>query len=443
MTFSTPSILALAPILDAPVDGGTKGLPPGLRPIPFRTVGEQGWNALAGDLPFPQAVLKRSVMERNARWMRDILAETGVALAPHGKTTMSPQLFDLQLANGSWGITVATAQQFEICRRFGVKRILVANQLVDAAAMRSVFAALAADPVLEAFCLVDSAAGVRRLADAARATPPGRPLGLLVELGMAGRRTGCRTDAEAMAVARAVAEAAAGGAGVALRGVEGYEGLVVTNDAAADEIAVSAFLDRLGTVAREIDQAGLFSDGPVLLSAGGSAYYDIVARTLSAVALSRPTQVVVRSGCYLTHDSGQYTRLFQHVIRRIPADWRRHGDLTPALEVWSMVQSRPEPGLAILTMGKRDVSYDIELPIPTHWRPAGATDAPRPVPAGATITAMNDQHAYLKLPEGFDPQVGDLVCCGISHPCTTFDKWQVMMVVEDDYRVSGAIRTFF
>ncbi|KGM32032.1 type III PLP-dependent enzyme domain-containing protein, partial [Inquilinus limosus] len=209
-----------------------------------------------------------------------------------------------------------------------------------------------------------------------------------------------------------------------------------------DEIAVTGFLDRLAAVAAEIDGAGLFTAEPVLLSAGGSAYYDIVARKLAEVRLSRPVQVVVRSGCYLTHDSGQYTRLFEHIVRRIPADWRRHGDLVPALEVWSMVQSRPEPGLALLTMGKRDVSYDIELPIPTLWRPVGAAAA-RPVPAGAVLTAMNDQHAYLKLAEGFDPQVGDLVCCGISHPCTTFDKWQVMMVVEDDYRVSGAIRTFF
>ncbi|MDR6291375.1 D-serine dehydratase [Inquilinus ginsengisoli] len=433
------SVLDLDPILDSAIDGATKGLPPGLQPIPFRAVGDQGWNALAGDLPFPQAVLKRSVIERNARWMRDILAETGVALAPHGKTTMSPQLFDLQLANGSWGITVATAQQFEVCRRFGVKRILVANQLVDAAAMRSVLAALAADPALEAFCLVDSVAGVERLAEAARVTPPGRKLGLLVELGMVGRRTGCRTAAEALEVARATA----GRPGLALRGVEGYEGLVVTQDAAADEIAVAAFLDDLAAVAAEVDRAGLFGDGTVLLSAGGSAYYDIVARKLSEVRLSRQVQVVIRSGCYLTHDSGQYTRLFEHVVRRIPADWRRHGDLEPALEVWSAVQSRPEPGLAILTMGKRDCSYDIDLPIPTLWRPAGSTAAPQRVPAGAVITGLNDQHAYLKLPEGFDPQVGDLIGCGISHPCTTFDKWQVMMVVEDDYRVSGAIRTFF
>src|SRR5262249_42920990 len=227
MALSTASILALDPIFDAPIDGAAKGLPPDLAPIPFRSIGDQGWNALAGDLPFPQALLKRSVLERNARWMRDILAETGVALAPHGKTTMSPQLFDLQLANGSWGITVATAQQFEVCRRFGAKRILVANQLVDAAAMRAVLAALAGDPALWASGWVDPVAGARRLPEAARATRPRRPLGLLVVLGMAGRRTGCRTAAEALAVARIAAEAP----GLALRGVEGYEGLVVTNDA--------------------------------------------------------------------------------------------------------------------------------------------------------------------------------------------------------------------
>jgi D-serine deaminase-like pyridoxal phosphate-dependent protein len=123
-----------------------------------------------------------------------------------------------------------------------------------------------------------------------------------------------------------------------------------------------------------------------------------------------------------------------------------HDQLRPALEVWSVVLSRPEPGLAILGMGKRDASYDVELPIPlVHHRPGAG--APRALPTGCKIIKMNDQHAYLQLPEG-DPlggqlAVGDIVGCGISHPCTTFDKWPVVLLVDDDYTVRQAINTFF
>ena len=68
---------------------------------------------------------------------------------------------------------------------------------------------------------------------------------------------------------------------------------------------------------------------------------------------------------------------------------------------------------------------------------------PQPAPASWKITGMNDQHAYLAFAAGDAPQVGDLIGCGISHPCTTFDKWRVLFTVDDDYRVTGAIRTFF
>jgi D-serine dehydratase len=117
--------------------------------------------------------------------------------------------------------------------------------------------------------------------------------------------------------------------------------------------------------------------------------------------------------------------------------------LQPALEVWSRVQSCPEPGLAILTMGKRDASFDLEMPIASKRYRPGIDAAPQSVPASWKIANMNDQHAYLRSSIDETPRVGDLVGCGISHPCTTFDKWRALFTVDDDYRVTGAIRTFF
>jgi len=177
----------------------------------------------------------------------------------------------------------------------------------------------------------------------------------------------------------------------------------------------------------------------VLFSAGGSSIFDLVAPLLKP-RLSRPLRGVLRSGCYVTHDHGSYKRYMAAMDTRLSCG---HG-LHAALEVWALVQSCPEPGLALLTAGKRDVSYDIEMPIPAIWCRRGES-VPQPAPAGWKVSAMNDQHAYLRWPEGATdaPQVGDMVGLGISHPCTTFDKWRWMAVVNDDYDVIDAIVTYF
>jgi D-serine dehydratase len=168
---------------------------------------------------------------------------------------------------------------------------------------------------------------------------------------------------------------------------------------------------------------------------------------LRVAPLSRPLTPILRSGCYLTHDHGFYRQLLAEMAARQPQlfDQLPPGGLKPALEVWSMVQSRPEPTLAILTMGKRDVSYDIDLPLPMWWHRPGSTRQLQALSADCRIDKMNDQHAYLRLPAEFGQQVqvGDLIGCGISHPCTTFDKWPLLLEVDDGYQVIGAVNTVF
>ncbi len=117
--------------------------------------------------------------------------------------------------------------------------------------------------------------------------------------------------------------------------------------------------------------------------------------------------------------------------------------LQAALEVWAAVQSRPEPDLAFATLGKRDVSHDWDMPKPLKWLRPSAMNAPEPLPEGHSVVRLNDQHAYLKIPTQSPLRVGDLVGFGISHVCTTFDKWRCLLVVDDSYRVTGAVRTFF
>jgi D-serine dehydratase len=381
-----------------------KGLPFGAAVIP-----PGGWNVRRDDLHFPLMVLKESALAHNIAAMQQWCDARGYLLAPHGKTTMCPELFQRQLAAGAWGMTVAHASQFLVAVQHGVRRIIIANQLTGRANIHSVAAALAADPNLECWCLVDSVDGVEHLAANLAATNPVRPLGVLLEWGRAGWRTGVRSLQQGLDVFHAIGRHPRE---LRFAGVEAFEGL------GHDSGTVHEFLAGLA------DLAGRVPGTDLIFSIGGSAYLDEVHLALQRVPAT--WKKVVRSGCYVTHDHEHYQELQQAAQQRALAEIP---EFRPALELWSYVQSVPDPGRALLTFGKRDCPFDLGLPIPLNVQ--------------GTITQLNDQHAYLEFPEAAPVRVGDRVACGISHPCTAFDKWRVIPVVDDEYNVLALYHTCF
>jgi D-serine dehydratase len=419
--------------LDPLLDGHVKGYPPAAPPLRCSQIGARGWQVLAGELPLPLAVIRREALGHNLRWMQRLVDAAGVGLAPHGKTTMSPQLWRAQLEAGAWGISFASVQQLAAGVAAGVRRALIANQVVQAADLQALAALLRAHPDLRAPFLLDSA---EQLALIEQAGAP-QAFEVLLELGLPGGRTGVRDDAAALALARRARASAA----VRLAGVEAYEGLWASGDEAADRSLVDGLMRRLHALVAAAEAEALFEAAPPIVSAGGSAVFDLVAHGLAAPAGAPPRLALLRSGCYVTHDDGAYHRYVQAVNRRLGcAD---ASGLTAALEVWALVQSCPEPGLAILNVGKRDVSTDWGLPVPTRWAPAG-TAAPRAVPAGWAVEKLNDQHAYLRQDgDSAALRVGDRVALGISHPCTTFDKWRWLAVIDEDLRIVDAVSTCF
>lgn len=434
MCFNKGMSHSILPILDLLLDGRTKGYPLDAPAVPLGKVGDQGWTL--GDLDFPAAVLRDSVIRQNGQWMAEFLRRTGATICPHGKTTMAPQLFQRQLADGAWGITLATAPQVRVAYEHGVNRILMANELVEEGSIRWIQRTLDQDPAFDFTCLVDSLDGVRRLERAAQGR---RPLRVLVELGIPGGRTGVRSLEEGLSVARAVKASPR----LALRGVECYEGIIVTQDPVSDEAAITRWLDLLGDLAHRCAAENLFETDEVLLTAGGSAYFDLVVHRLARLDLGRVSRVLLRSGCYLSHDGDHYAHLVALLEGRLPEAWRIPSHLTPALELWGQVISRPEPTLAFLNFGKRDTGQDMGLPRPARWFRKGLHRTPETAPESWRLLTLYDQHAKLELPAEADLAVGDLVGCFISHPCTTFDKWPVLFSVDDDYRVVEAVRTFF
>jgi D-serine deaminase-like pyridoxal phosphate-dependent protein len=383
--------------------------------------------AFGGEFTMPLLVLRDSALANNASAMAQWCASAGVLLAPHGKTTMAPQLFERQLTAGAWGMTAATMSQVQVYRSFGVDRVLIANELTDRAGIAWLAAELTADPDWECYACVDSLAGVRLLDDTLTAAGASRPLSVLVELGFPGGRTGCRSVAESLDVAAAVAEAGA----LDLAGVSGYEGGIGVDGDPETVGAVAGYCRGLRALG-----ASLAASIPApIVSAGGSAYFDVVARELTGgdAADGDGPRVVLRSGCYLTHDHGLYAAVGPATRGLGPA-------LVPAIELWAPVLSCPEPGLALACAGRRDVAFDQAMPIPLRLRRQDGTIEPA---SAMTVKGLADQHAFINVPPDISLAPGDLVCFGISHPCTTFDKWRVIPVVDDDYRVIDAVHTFF
>ncbi|MGW0577384.1 amino acid deaminase [Streptomyces sp. NPDC002920] len=417
---------ALARLAEERVDHRFKGLPPDAE---GRTVAEltaERRNLFTGGFTTPVLALSAERLEHNLRLMETYAARHGLLFAPHGKTTMAPQLFQRQIEYGAWGITLAVPHQVRVARAYGARRVFLANEVVDPAALRWIAAQQDADDAFRVVCYADSVRGVE-LMDAAL-SGAARPLDVVVELAAGeGARTGARTEAECAAVADAVAATGT----LRLAGVAGYEGEVP----GADPERVRAYLRRLTGLAADFDKAGRFAGlDEVIVSAGGSAWFDAVADVFAEIPeLSVPVLKLLRSGAYVSHDDGHYRRITP--FNRVPEE----GALEPAFRLWTQIVSRPSPEQAFANAGKRDAAYDLDLPFAQVVRRDGVE---RPA-TGISVTSLSDQHAWLKTGPEAELAVGDWVGLGLSHPCTSFDKWQLIPVAEADGTVVEYIRTFF
>ncbi len=424
----------VAELREAELDESFKGVPLGSR-LALSDVPAQRWNLLKGDLPLPALTLDAEALGANIVTMQRYCERNAVRLAPHGKTTMSPQLFAAQIAAGAWAITAATATQAAIMRRYGVKRIFLANELIEPAALSWVSSELDRDPEFELFCLVDDADTVRDMDAILDRLGSRRPLPVLVEVGRNGGRAGVRSVDTAVQVA----EAAHAAQHLQLAGVEAFEGaLTASADAEALQILDELF-DTVRSSVMQIAARGLFERDELIVTAGGSMYFDLVVAALSDwPALSQPVRLVLRSGCYISHDHGVYERLSPLAGRSRPGEELR---LQDAIRLWGMVLSRPEPDRLIVGVGLRDAPVDREMPMPLACFRAGELSCE--LGGSAEVLRVMDQHAFVRIDPALDVRPGDTMSFGISHPCTAFDKFRFIPLVDDRMNVVDGVLTFF
>ncbi|MRT02842.1 alanine racemase [Ewingella americana] len=389
----------------------------------------QGTAVLSSDKVFsPLMIMKQSALENNLRQLAAFCRENGVMLAAHGKTSMSPGVLRRAISEGgAWGLGAATPAQVRALRQFGIRNVFLANELVDPAGIRWIGQWQKDHPDHGFLCYVDSLQGVKLLEQ----NLGDSQISVLLEMSVSGGRTGCRSQDEAVSIAEAISASSQ----LQLVGVAGYEGALGAGRDAAGIARVKAYCEMMIATAALLADKQLFASDNIILSAGGGAWFDVVTSCFTAASLPLPVTPLIRSGAYMAHDSGLYSRI---------APFAQPGathHFEASLEIWGRVLSRPEPGLAFVDFGRRDVPFDQDLPNPLWIRNADGSE-PRSA-SHLTISDVNDQHAYLLLPESETLQPGDWVGCGISHPCTAFDKWRYLPLVDDNYCVTDSLETAF
>ena len=387
-------------------------------------------DSLVSDVSLPALVVHQQALDHNIRWMQTFATNSGAELAPHGKTSMVPALFRRQIEEGAWGMTLATAVQTQAAYAHGVRRILMANQLVGQPNM-ALIAELLADSTFEFHCMVDHPDNVAALG--AFFAERGLRLNVMIEYGVPGGRCGCRTEAQVLELADAVLAQPS----LALTGIEGYEGVIHGDHAIS---GIKAFAASLVRLAVELQDKGAFALDRPIVTASGSAWYDLIAEAFDGQAVRERFLSVLRPGSYVVHDHGIYKDAQCCVLDRRA---ELSEALRPALEVWAHVQSMPEPGFAVIAMGKRDVAYDAGLPNPLRRYKAGVLPASGDDVSGCKVTAVMDQHAFMTVAPDCELKVGDIIAFGASHPCLTFDKWRSGCLVDDDLRVIEPFSTYF
>jgi D-serine dehydratase len=392
-----------------------------------------GRSIAAGEITLPAMALLDDAVEHNLAVMASLAQREGFLLAPHVKTTMCPELIRRQLDAGAWGVTVANVAQARVAAEVGVGRVLIANEVLSRADAEWL---VSVSGTLEVLCLVDSVDGAQTLDAALQSAGCERAVSVLVEIGAEGGRAGIRTRAAAHDVCRAVQAAG----NLRMAGVEGYEGAVGGHRSPADLAAVDGYLEELRAVTVELADEGCFdAQGPVLVSAGGSKFFDRVIRALGRDADfgAHATSLVLRSGCYIVHDHGLYEE-----VTPLGANVGEADRLQPAIQVWAEVLSCPEPGLVIVGLGRRDASFDSGLPVLLAAVDRGERTIRYDV--SGQLVKLDDQHGYLTVdPDGSGFRVGDRLVFGISHPCTTFDKWRQVLLLDQQQRVVEVLQTRF
>ena len=378
-------------------------------------------NLFTSDFQFPIMILRDSSLENNIKRMASYCKSLGFELAPHVKTSMSPQISQRQLDAGAWALTVANFSQASMMYASGFNRLIIGNEVVEPTSIAEI-AKINGSGAGQIIFYIDSLAGLKIAQDSITNVADAK-LNVFMEIGAVGARTGIR-DLELLKI---ILAEIAKDERIYVRGVSGFEGVVPGGNRDSDGIEKLRIFLRHIVAAAKIT-APFIREDKIIISGGGSSFFDYVAEEFAKY--EGDAQFILRSGGYVSHDHIGYENMYPFM--GAPDSERFY----PALELWARVLSVPEADLAMLNYGKRDAGNDLHNPLPILKL------GKKPEAFRGEIEKLNDQHAFMKISPG-TVAVGDIIGCGISHPCTNFDKWRLLPLVNDNYDVIDLVHTHF
>ena len=347
------------------------------------------------DLTTPCLITDLPAMNRNIQRMADYFSSRTCKLRPHFKAHKTSEVAKRQLAAGSCtGLTCATVHEAEAALRV-CDDLLIANEIVGRSACDRV-AALARKATVTV--AVDSDRGLRDISEAASRS--GVTIGALVDINVGQNRCGVSSPDEALTLARRILETPS----LRLRGVMGYEGHAVGIASRTErEAEVRRSMSKLVEAARVLKANGV----PVeIVSGGGTGSYDIDSE------IDGITEI--QAGSYAMMDTA-------YAALGLPFEFASY--------VMGTIISRPVPDRCVADCGHKSCTKD-------HGNP-GVKGL-----AGATVTALNDEHAIIALPPNSPVGIGDRVFLIPSHTDPTLNLHDVMYVVDgeqvvDEWKVDG------
>ncbi len=311
----------------------------------------------------PCLVVDAGAASRNIRRAAAFFSGQRAALRPHFKAHKCTALMRQQLAAGSCaGVACQTSWEALVLARSGFADILIANQVVDTAALDEMAEAAA---LARLTVVVDHETQVGLLGGTAARR--GVPIGVLIELDVGAGRCGLPFGDPGLVP---LAEQIAREEGLSFRGLQAYEGHAVHRD--SREVRATLVWQAALQVQHEIARLAAAGFDCEMISGGGTGTYDLAAQ---AGALTE-----IQAGSYVLMD-GRYRTL------DLPFE--------PALYCVATVISRRR-SRAVLNVGLKELTVEYGMPV---------MQAP-----GARVTALSDEHAQVSLTAGHGAlAIGDKV----------------------------------
>ena len=235
------------------------------------------------ELDTPALLLDLDCMESNLKQMAGFLSHSPAKLRPHFKNHRILALAQRQIEAGAIGMTCARLRQAELLVDYGIKDILIANEIAGEAKIKQFVELSRRADVIVA---VDNEKVVADMARVSR--NHNTPVNVLVDIDVGLKRCGVATTEAALRLAQIVMEN-----GLKLRGIMGYEGhLQPIVPGAEKERTVRSSMQLLIDAKNRIESAGIRAP---IASCGGTGTYSIMA--------SFPGVTEIQAGSYLLMDA--------------------------------------------------------------------------------------------------------------------------------------------